>query len=137
MDSTEGYHLLFKKVFNIITRITGRPVHFDHIHLAGIHGIIVDMDTKQYTGKCLSSTMAVPTNCLGLGKYLQEIDPGHRDWRWQLQHIIVFCHIHFQRTILRTIGTQSKGSGVYQRMMGLLGCQSEEEYDGHLDLIIG
>ena len=55
MDSTEGYYLLFKRVFNLIHKVTGRPVLFDGIHGAGIHGIIVDMDTKQYTGKWLAT----------------------------------------------------------------------------------
>ncbi|OJJ78682.1 uncharacterized protein ASPGLDRAFT_53449 [Aspergillus glaucus CBS 516.65] len=49
------------------------------------------MDTKQYTG---------------LGLYLSEIDPQHQGPIWHLQCIIVFCRIHFQRSILKAIGTK-------------------------------
>jgi hypothetical protein len=56
LDSTEGYYLLFKRAFGLIARISGHLVLFDHIHGSGIYGIIVDMDTKQYTGKHLQST---------------------------------------------------------------------------------
>jgi hypothetical protein len=52
-DSTQGYYLLFKRVFTLIQKITQQPVHFDSIHGSGIYGIIVDMDSKQYTGKCV------------------------------------------------------------------------------------
>lgn len=50
-ESTMGYYLLFKRVFSLIQQITQKPVYFDPIHGSGIYGIIVDMDTKQYTGK--------------------------------------------------------------------------------------
>jgi hypothetical protein len=55
-DSTEGYYLLFKRVFNLIQKVSQQPVLFDSIHGSGIHGIIVDMDTKQYTGKYVLTT---------------------------------------------------------------------------------
>lgn len=73
---------------------------------------------------------------LGLGQYLSEIDPQHHDITWQLQHIIVFCRVHFQRTILKILGNQSKGTALWSRMMSLLNCQSEEDYDELVDLII-
>lgn len=53
MDSANGYYLLFKHVFNLIQKTIGRPVLFDSIHGTGIHGIIVDMGPKQYSGKYL------------------------------------------------------------------------------------
>jgi len=43
--------LLFKRVFKLVERVSQRPVLFDPIHNTGIFGIIVDMDSKQYTGK--------------------------------------------------------------------------------------
>ncbi|THC91582.1 hypothetical protein EYZ11_008950 [Aspergillus tanneri] len=48
-DSTEGYYLLFKRVFALVQKISRKPVHFDPIHGTGIYGIIVDMDSKQYS----------------------------------------------------------------------------------------
>lgn len=56
VDSTEGYYLLFKRAFDLVQKITGHPVLFDSIHGTGIHGIIVDMDSKQYTGKYFTAT---------------------------------------------------------------------------------
>ncbi|CBF82218.1 predicted protein [Aspergillus nidulans FGSC A4] len=49
IDSTEGYYLLFKRVFSLVQRISHQPIYFDPIHGSGIHGIIIDMDSKQYT----------------------------------------------------------------------------------------
>ncbi|BCR90626.1 uncharacterized protein ACHE_60512A [Aspergillus chevalieri] len=120
-DSTEGYYLLFKRVFDLVQRVSSQPVLFDSIHGSGIHGIIVDMDSKQYTG---------------LGQYLSEIDPQHQDIIWHLQRIIVFCRVHFQRSILKAIGTNNQGSPLWSRMMSLLDCRSEDDYDRLLDLLI-
>jgi hypothetical protein len=52
-NSTKGYYLLFKQVFSLVYRVSYQPILFDPIHGSGIHGIIVDMDLKQYTGKYL------------------------------------------------------------------------------------
>lgn len=55
-DSTQGYYLLFKRVFGLIQEVTQQQMLFDHLHGSGIHGIIVDMDSKQYTGKLLPTS---------------------------------------------------------------------------------
>lgn len=94
------------------------------------------MDSKQYTGKYLLTTWKTYTNYLGLGQYLSEIDPQHQDITWHLQHIIVFCRVHFQRSILKAIGTNNQGSPLWSRMMSLLDCRSEDDYDKLLDLLI-
>ena len=95
------------------------------------------MDTKQYSGKYFGSISKALTNqLLGLGKYLSEIDPEHRDPTWHLERIIVFCKIHFQRTILKCIGSGSQGTPLWSRMMSLLEAQSEEDYDQLIDLLI-
>jgi hypothetical protein len=136
-DSVEGYHRLFQRAFALIHKISRQPVLFDHLHATGIHGVIVDMDHKQYTGKRFLSTCQAPAKYLGLGRYLSEIDPHHRDINWHLERLIVFCRVHFQRTVLKAIGTNKKGSELWQRMMDLLKCGSAEEYDYLLDLLIG
>lgn len=56
MDTTEGYYLLFKRAFALIQKVSGKPVLFNHLHDAGIYGIILDMDSKQYTGKYFAIT---------------------------------------------------------------------------------
>lgn len=120
-DSTAGYYRLFKRAFSLVKKVTGKDIKFDPIHGCGIHGIILDMDTKQYTG---------------LGQYLSEIDPKHHDIIWHLQHMVVFCRVHYQRSILNAIGTRSQGSPLWSRMMSLLDCKSEDDYDTLLDLFI-
>jgi hypothetical protein len=50
-ETMEGYYLLFKRVFTLVQKTTGQRVEFNSIHGSGIAGIIVDMDTKQYTGR--------------------------------------------------------------------------------------
>jgi hypothetical protein len=75
---------------------------------SGIHVIIVDMDSKQYIGRYFTTVFKILTNCLGLGQYLSEIDPQHQDITWHLQHIIVFCRVHFQRSILEAFLYSSK-----------------------------
>lgn len=136
MDSTEGYYLLFKQVFNLIHKVTGRPVLFHPIHGIGIHAIIVNINTKQYTGKRLPSTQQSPTNQLGLGKYLSEIDPGRHDVTWHLQHIIIFGRVHFQQSVINVIGTGNQGSPLWSCMMSLLDCRSEAAYDELIELLI-
>ncbi|EAA67000.1 hypothetical protein AN8575.2 [Aspergillus nidulans FGSC A4] len=120
-DSTRGYYLLFKRVFTLVQKLTQTPVLFDPIHGSGIYGIIMDMDSKLYTG---------------LGQYLSEVDPQRRDITWQLERIIVFCQVHFQRSILKAIGTRSHGTPLWGLMMSLLDCNSEVEYDELLELLI-
>ena len=56
MDTAEGYYLLFKKAFQPLERVSGRPVLFYSIHNSGFYGVILDMDTKQYSGKYLLTT---------------------------------------------------------------------------------
>ena len=136
VDSTEGYYLLFKRAFDLVQKITGHPVLFDSIHGTGVHGIIVDMDSKQYTGKYFTATSQALNNHLGLGKYLSEIAPQNHDVTWHLQHIIMFCRVHFQRSILNTIGTRNQGSPLWSRMMSLLDCKSEADYDALVELLI-
>ncbi|KAK2793175.1 hypothetical protein FQN52_001823 [Onygenales sp. PD_12] len=50
-----------------------------------------DMDNKQMTG---------------LAQYLAEVDSEHRPYQWQLKNIMIFCHIHFFRSITKAVGSQ-------------------------------
>lgn len=49
-DSKEGYARLFFRVFTLVSEVTGRPFQFHYLHGAGLKTIVVDMDTKQFTG---------------------------------------------------------------------------------------
>ncbi|EAW17145.1 uncharacterized protein NFIA_005070 [Aspergillus fischeri NRRL 181] len=119
-ETTEGYYLLFKRAFTLIQKVTGQSVEFHSLHSSGIYGIVVDMDSKQYTG---------------LGQYLQEIDPQHHPILWQLKGIIVFCQVHFFRTITEAVGSVARGTGVWSCMANLIDCRSEEDYDQLCNLL--
>jgi hypothetical protein len=96
------------------------------------------MDTKQYTGKYITKLLLKHLlNTSGLGQYLQEIDPQHHPILWQLKGIIIFCRVHFFRTITETVGNTNRTTGVWSRMASLVDCKSKEDYDQLCDLLIG
>ncbi|KAF2785525.1 hypothetical protein K505DRAFT_261890, partial [Melanomma pulvis-pyrius CBS 109.77] len=90
-----------------------REIRWKHLHKEGFVGVTVDMDGKQMAG---------------LGKYLTTIDPLHREWQWQLKNVVVFCQIHFLRSITAAGGAVENSYSVHSRMRALLTCQSLEEY---------
>jgi hypothetical protein len=59
-------------------------------------------------GNWSQTTDKILANCLGLGRFLQEIDPLHRPILWQLKGIIIFCRVHFFRTITEAVGNKNK-----------------------------
>jgi hypothetical protein len=77
-----------------------------------------------------------------IGEYLQSIDPEKRTPTWHLERVLVFCRIHFQRGVLRTvqaIGHSHDFTGeerYYHDMMAILNIESAEEYDKTLEVII-
>ncbi|EYE94136.1 uncharacterized protein EURHEDRAFT_458234, partial [Aspergillus ruber CBS 135680] len=118
-ETAESYRLLFQQVFSLISEVCGRPVEFHYLHNSGIKAVVVDMDAKQMSG---------------LGHYLQSLDPLCRPWTWQLKNVIIFCHVHFKRTITRLLGSDMDlGSeelyhSPWFRMKSLLSCESEDDY---------
>ena len=52
-ENTNGYHLLFERVFAIVEKVTGNPVRFRHLHGVGINGVVADMDWAQMQGMWL------------------------------------------------------------------------------------
>lgn len=49
-DTTEGYYIIFKKVYDIIYKLTGKKLTFRAIHGTGLHALVMDMDNKQIEG---------------------------------------------------------------------------------------
>jgi len=49
-DTRKGYYLLFKRVSNIVKKLTGYPLYFHPIHGTGIQAIVMDMDMKECFG---------------------------------------------------------------------------------------
>jgi hypothetical protein len=49
-DTTEGYYTIFRKVYDIVHKLTGKKLTFRAIHGTGLHAIVMDMDNKQIGG---------------------------------------------------------------------------------------
>jgi hypothetical protein len=49
-DTTEGYYTIFKKVYDIVHKLTGKKLTFCAIHGTGLYAIVMDMDNKQIKG---------------------------------------------------------------------------------------
>lgn len=58
-DNPTGYQSLFKRVFALVERITGKPVFFYPIHEKGIRAVVADMCMSQFDGMDLSGTQLV------------------------------------------------------------------------------
>lgn len=50
MDNVEGYQKMFSRIFNLMSKITGKPVQWQNIHNSGIKVVVADMDSKQFSG---------------------------------------------------------------------------------------
>lgn len=50
-DTTEMYFHLFTKVFECISVATGSPCYWQHLNKSGWYAVIMDMDSKQMSGK--------------------------------------------------------------------------------------
>lgn len=50
-DSTEMYYQMFKRVFALIKRKYNYSVRWKHLHGEGFAALVMDMDTKQLSGK--------------------------------------------------------------------------------------
>lgn len=125
-ETTAGYTTIFAAAFNLITRITGIPVQFHYLHGSGIKSIVVDMCPKQMTGlgKVLNDTQ-------------RQIDGRLLGWRWHARHILMFCKIHFLRTVNKLIPERADNSHheARARLIALMECRSRDDYYTLGDLI--
>lgn len=77
------------------------------------------------------------TNIPGLGQYLQELAPEKfPTWIVAIQHVLILCRIHFQRSIRRIVPEHERRGTVYERMEGLLTAGSQQEYREICDWLI-
>ncbi|PGG96334.1 hypothetical protein AJ80_09842 [Polytolypa hystricis UAMH7299] len=121
-ESPEGYYRLFKHVFDIVQRLTRKEATFYYLHGVGFRALLMDMCNKQMAG---------------LARYLAELDPQNHPCSWQLKNIVIFCHVHFFRSISNLVKPEDRHISVYNRMTSLLNCQSEEQYMELCNLLIG
>ncbi|KAM5443968.1 hypothetical protein MaudCBS49596_008059 [Microsporum audouinii] len=97
-NSSLMYKKVFECFFRTIEEITNTPVQWGHIHGKGIQAVVTDMCSKQASG---------------LGSYLEELD-ATKKWREHIQHILVFCTVHYRRGI-----QHFNGHSAYQLMKAL------------------
>ncbi|KAJ5885894.1 uncharacterized protein N7473_008568 [Penicillium subrubescens] len=109
------YKKLFEVLFERVETVTGFPIRFYYLHSEGLRAIVMDMDQGQF---------------VGLGLYLQRRDPENREWTWQLRNIILFCHIHFKRTVRKMVPSEfgRVHSSGQTRLNSLLTSPTSEEY---------
>lgn len=72
---------------------------------------------------------------IGLGQYLQDIDPLHRPSNWQLQHVLMLAGVPFFQRILEITGDHVRMAHVQSMMMSLPHEPSYEEYVAVLEVI--
>ncbi|KAJ5148332.1 hypothetical protein N7526_001684 [Penicillium atrosanguineum] len=123
-ESAAGYKFIFQMVFELMSRSIGRPIRFHYLHREGIKAIVGDMGPKQI---------------FGLGAFLQDQDTeqNQRSPTWHLVRIMIFCAIHFMRTVSKIYPNRPDNSHIErrERLNGLLSCQTEDDYYRLLDLI--
>ncbi|KAF1964242.1 hypothetical protein BU23DRAFT_493347, partial [Bimuria novae-zelandiae CBS 107.79] len=121
-ESPEIYQIGLTAFFGICSERVGRPIQWHHIHKQGFVGVTVDMDNKQAKGFAL---------------YLQSIDPHKRSLDFHIQSTLRFCVAHFKRGVEKaTIGETREQDSSYGRMMQLLDCQTRDEYQQLVELLI-
>jgi hypothetical protein len=63
-----------------------------------------------------------------------------RDGYWHLRSILIFCRVHFARTVARLCPETTEEGQPWKKkrsqMMGLLDCASLEDYHAHLQLLV-
>jgi hypothetical protein len=127
----------FKQIFSLISIRLEKVVKWQHLHGEGFGAVVTDMDKGQLEGNIFLIYSKYILNILGFGRYLTSVDPSHRPWLWQVQHTIIYCQIHFQRSIDRAAGTQGRSNtSIHARMGELTRCQSEADYYSLCDELI-
>lgn len=74
---------------------------------------------------------------VGLGHFLQDIDPAKRDWRWHLKHVLMLCRVHFFRKIDEKLGDNPDLNIWRNSMKSLIDVQTYEDYYGILEILKG
>jgi hypothetical protein len=125
-----------------VETVTGFPIRFYYLHGEGLRAIVMDMDQGQFVGKKEYTLILLGASSelvLGLGLYLQRRDPENREWTWQLRNIILFCHIHFKRTVRKMVPSEfgRVHSSGQTRLNSLLTSPTSEEYFELINVIKG
>lgn len=139
-ETTETYKRVMEYFFTILRDRYRIITQWQHLHGTGFHAMIMDQDSKQFSGlmhfKYIVNILLI--YIIGFSRYLTSIDPQSRNWHWQMQHSVVFCQIHFKRGVERVVGSTDKSpTSMYAQMIDLPNSKSKEEYYHFCDLIIG
>ncbi|KAF1808090.1 hypothetical protein P152DRAFT_256677 [Eremomyces bilateralis CBS 781.70] len=123
MDSVQGYQLAFERFFSTASKVAETPVKWKHVHETAVNSfsaVVMDMCPKQMKG---------------FGRYLKTVDPQRRSWDWHARRTVIFCRVHFFRSIEKLIREDEAGLTLRSRLRSLLTCKTRDEYYQLCDLI--
>ncbi|KAJ5566574.1 hypothetical protein N7535_008212 [Penicillium sp. DV-2018c] len=121
LDTREGYHRLFKRVYQLLERITGSRPPISVIDGYGLSVVIADMCAKQY---------------FGFADFLHDYDPDHRDGEQLMRQLATFCRNHFTRGVDDALRRSNGGRpDIRQRMLSLPFVDDRKAYNAVIDLI--
>ncbi|EMF07892.1 uncharacterized protein SEPMUDRAFT_112259 [Sphaerulina musiva SO2202] len=109
-ETTAIYQQTFERLSRTLDSATGKPLRFRHIHQEGISAVMMDMSSKQASG---------------LGRFLEVLAP-QMDWRTHIQSTVIYCSVHFTRSIHRAVGKDY--SPVIEKMQSLRSVTSQVAY---------
>ncbi|CCG80504.1 Putative uncharacterized protein [Taphrina deformans PYCC 5710] len=118
-ESHVAYEIAFRLLFDTLAReLKLHVLTFHHLNPnTHLHALVSDFDTKQ---------------AVGMGRYLQSVDPENRCWNWQISQIVRYCKVHFKRGIDMKYSRSHPAHGF---MNALLRCKSVSQYYTHLNSI--
>jgi hypothetical protein len=74
------------------------------------------------------------------GQQTQDPLQLYAGWRWHAMNVLIFCKIHFTRTVYKLIpetGNATETAEARNRLLSLTECQTREDYQLLTDLIKG
>ncbi|SMR48988.1 unnamed protein product [Zymoseptoria tritici ST99CH_1E4] len=122
-ESVEIYENFFRRAFERIHEITNKHIAWDHIHGEGVKAVVADMNLMQ---------------ARGLGQYLASIDYLNRPWKEHLEHVIIYCVVHWNRNLFPSAGTHKDSADpIHRRMQALREITSKEAWDKEIEALKG
>ncbi|SMR41984.1 unnamed protein product [Zymoseptoria tritici ST99CH_1E4] len=122
-ESVEIYENFFRRAFERIHEITNKHIAWDHIHGEGVKAVVADMNLMQ---------------ARGLGQYLASIDYLNRPWKEHLEHVIIYCVVHWNRNLFQAAGTHKDSADpIHRRMQALREITSKEAWDKEIEALKG
>ncbi|KAA8646719.1 uncharacterized protein ATNIH1004_005394 [Aspergillus tanneri] len=94
--------------------------------LQSVSSFEIDMGWKRLRSNNLKEVVfAIMSRDHGKSK---RTNGSNEDWQWHVEHVMIFCRIHFLRGVEEVVGKCQQHTELFKRMMALLDCESEEDY---------